>query len=86
MFNSGVNVFSKQAKFHDLGQIPSNAGDLLGWSIIKGFISIVNCHVGNLCPILVSTFSRNRRDFMTNSIECRGPVRVANHKGFSFHR
>ena len=62
MSNSGVNVFSR---FHDLGQIPSNRGDLQGWSIIKGFLSIVNFHVGNLCQVLVSTFSRNRRDFMT---------------------
>ena len=71
MSNSGVNVFSKQARFQDLGPIPSNIGDMQGWSIIKGFISIVNCRVGNLCPILVSTFSRNRLDFMTrtNSIE-----------------
>ena len=30
-----------------------------------GFFSIVNFHVGNLCPILVSTFSRNRRGFRT---------------------
>ena len=37
MSNSGVNVFSKQARFHDLGPIPSNAGDLQGWPIIKDF-------------------------------------------------
>ena len=30
-----------------------------------GFISIVNFHAGNLCPILWSTFSRNRRGFRT---------------------
>ena len=65
MSNSGANVFSKQARFHDLGPVPSNGGDLQGWPIIKGFLSIVNFHVGNLCPILVSTFSRNGRDFMT---------------------
>ena len=65
MSNSGANVFSKHARFHDLGPVPSNKGDLQGWPIIKGFISIVNFHVGNLCPILVSTFSRNRRGFMT---------------------
>ena len=65
MSNSGVNVFSKQARFHDLGPIPSNAGDLQEWPIIKDVISIVNFHVENLCQIPVSTFSRNRRGFMT---------------------
>ena len=53
---SCVNVFSKQVRFHDLGPIPSNAGDLQGLPIIKDFLSIVNLHVGNLCPNLVSTF------------------------------
>ena len=28
MSNSGVNVFSKQARFHDLEPIPPNVGDL----------------------------------------------------------
>ena len=65
MSNSGVNVFSKQARFHDLGPIPSNAGDLQGWSIIKDFLSIVNFHAGNLCVFLWSTFSRSRRGFRT---------------------
>ena len=65
MSNSGVNVFSKQARFQDLGPVPSNAGDLHGWPIIKDFISIVNFHAGNLCPILVSMFSRNMRGFRT---------------------
>ena len=86
MSNSGVGVSSKQARVHDLGPIPSNRRDMWGWPTIKDFLSNVTFHVLNLCPILVSTFSRNRRDFMTNSIECRGPVRVANHKGFSFYR
>ena len=65
MSNFGVNVFSKQAGFHELEPIPSNAGDLQGWSSINNFLSIVNFHAGNLCPILVSMFSRNRRGFMT---------------------
>ena len=60
-----VNVFSKHARFHDLGPIPSKAGDMQGWPIIKDFLSVVNFHVGNLCPIMVSTFSRNRRGFVT---------------------
>ena len=57
MSNSGVNVFSKQERFQDMGPIPSNAGDLQGWPILKDFLSIVNFHTGNLCPIMVSTFS-----------------------------
>ena len=64
MSNSGVNVFSTQARFQDVGPIPSHPGDLQWWPIIKDFLSIVNFHVGNSCPILVSTFSRNRRGFM----------------------
>ena len=65
MSNSGVTVFSKQARFQDMGPIPSNRGDLQGWPITKNFLYIVNFHAGNLCPILVSTFSRNRRGFRT---------------------
>ena len=30
MSNSGVNVFSKQARFQDMGPIPSNAGTCKG--------------------------------------------------------
>ena len=59
MSNSGINFFSKQARFHDMGPIPSNAWDLQGWPIIKDFY-IVNFYAGNLFPILVSTFPRNR--------------------------
>ena len=131
-----VNVFSKQARFQDLRPIPSNAGELQGWPIIKDFLSIVNFQAGHLCPILWSTFSRNRRGFRTwdqfhrmqgtcegsqsqriffqslifkleiyvqfcgqrfletcevsgpgtNSIECKGHVGVAYHKGFYFYR
>ena len=136
MYNSVVNVFSKQARCQDLGPIPSNPGDLQGWPITWDFFSIVNFHAGNLCAILWSTFSRSRRGFRTwdhfhrtegtckggqshgifflslifmleiyvqlcgqrfpetgevsgpgtNSIEFRGPVRVANHTGFYFYR
>ena len=130
-----VNVFSKQAKFQDLGPIPPNRGVLQIQPIIKSFLSIINFHAGDLFPILWSTFSRSRRGFRTwdqfyriqgtykggqshgifflslifmleiyvqfcgqrfleaggvsgpgtNSIESRGPVRVANHIGFSFY-
>ena len=65
MPNSGVYVFSKQARFQDMGPIPSKRGDLEGWLITKDFIYIVNFHTGNLCPILASTFSRDRRGFRT---------------------
>ena len=65
MSNSGVNVFSKQARIQDLGPIPSNRGELQGWPITKDFHSVVSFHVGNVCPIMVSTFSRNRQGFMT---------------------
>ena len=85
MSNSGVNVFSKHSRFQDMGPIPSNAGDLQGWPIIKDLLSIVNFHVGNLCPILVSE-TGEVSGHGNNSIECRGPVRVANHKGYSFNR
>ena len=86
MCNSVVNVFSKQARFRDLGPIPSNTADLYGWPITKEFRSIVNFHVGNLRPILWSTFSRNRRGFRTwdQFHRIQGPVRVANHKGFFY--
>ena len=136
MSDSVVNAFSKQARFQDLGPIPSNTVDLQGWPITRDLLSIVDFYVGNLCPIMWSTFSRNRRGFRTwdqfhriqgtckggqshgifflslifmleiyvqfcgqrfletgevsgpgtNSIESRGPVRVANHMGFSFYR
>ena len=65
MSNSGVNVFSEQVRFHGLGQIPSNAEDLQGWPIIKEFSFQRYFHVENLGQILVSKFSRNRRDFRT---------------------
>ena len=63
MSNAGVNVFSKQARFHDLGPVKSKAGDLPGWPIMQDFIKVVIFHVGNLCPILVSTFSQNKQKY-----------------------
>ena len=65
MSNSGVNIFSKHARFHGLGPIQSNAGYLQELPIIKDFLSNVTLHVLNLCQSLVSTFSRNRRGFRT---------------------
>ena len=60
MSNSDVIIFSKHARFHDLGPIQSKAGDLQELPIIKDFTSNVTFHVLNLCQIMVSTFSRNR--------------------------
>ena len=87
MSNSGVNVFSKQARFHDLGPIQSNAGDLQVLTNIKDFLSNVNFDVVNFCQILVSTFSRNRRGLMTwvQFHRTEGTCKVANHKGFYFY-
>ena len=65
MSNYVVNVCSKQARFQDLGPIPSNKKDLQGWPIIKCFLSLVVFLAGNLGPIPWSTFSRNGRGFMT---------------------
>ena len=81
MCNSVVNVFSKQARFQDLGTIPSNAGDLKGWPITNHFLYFVNFEAGQR---FLETGEVSGPG--TNSIECRGPVRVANHIGYSFYR
>ena len=82
--DSVVNVFSKQAKFQDMGPIPSNAGDLCGWPIIKIFflslIFMLEIYVEFWCRRFLETGKVSGPG--TNSIECRGPVKVANHKGF----
>ena len=87
MFNSVVNIFSKPARFQDLGQIPSNAGDMHGWPITKDFLSIVNFKLEIYVQFCGQRFLETGEVSGpgTNSIECRGPVRVANHKGFSFY-
>ena len=88
MSNSGVNVFSKLARFHDLGPIPSNAGDLQGWPIINilflSLIFMLENYVQFWCQRFLETGDDSGPG--TNSIEQRGPVRVANHKGFYFYR
>ena len=62
MCNSMVNVFSKHARFQDLGTIPSNAGDLQGWPAINDFFSIVNFHVGKFMSNYgVNVFSKQAR-------------------------
>ena len=81
MSKSVVNVFSKQARFHDLGPIPSNRGDLRGWPIIKGFFSIMwEIYVQFWCQRFLESSEVSWPG--TNSIECRGPARMASHKGF----
>ena len=77
MCNSVVNGCSKQARFQDLGTIPSNAGDLKGWPITNHFLSFVNFEAGQR---FLETGEVSGP--ATNSIECRGPARVANHKDF----
>ena len=77
MAKSGANVFSKQARFQDIGTIPSNAGDLKGWPITKDFLSFVTFEAGHR---FLETGEVSGP--ATNSIECRGPARVANHKDF----
>ena len=88
MSNSGVNVFSKQARSHDLGPIQSNAGDLQELPIIMIFfltsIFILEIYVQFRCQRFLETGEVSGHG--TNFIECRGPVRVANHKGFYFYR
>ena len=133
MSNSGVKVFSIQARFQDMEPLPSNRGICKGDQSYIGFCIVV-FQAGNLGPIMWSPFSRNFRVlrtwdqfhptggifkgdqshrvffisliFMlevyihfcgqrfletrevsgpgTNSIEHRGPVRVANHIGFLY--
>ena len=79
MCNSVVNVFSKQARFPVLGPIPSNAGDLKGLPITNHFLSFVNFEAGQR---FLETGEVSRPG--NNSIESRGPVRVANHIGYYF--
>ena len=40
MSNSVVNVISKQAKFQEMGQIPSNKGGLQEFPIIQGYTGV----------------------------------------------
>ena len=81
MCNSVVNVCSKQARFQGLGTIPSNAGDLKGWPITNHFLSFVNFEAGQRFLETGEVSGPGN-----NSIESRGPVRVANHMGFSLYR
>ena len=88
MFNSGVNVFSKQARIQDLGPIPSNRRDLQGWPIIKDFLYIVDFQAGYLYQFCDQHFLKTGEVSGpgTNSIQQRGYVRVANHTEFSLYR
>ena len=80
MSNYVANVFSKHARFQDLGTIPSNAGNLKGWPITNHFLSFVNFEAGQR---FLETGEVSGP--ATNSIESRGPERVANKKGFYFY-
>ena len=42
MSDSVVSVFSNQARFQNLGGIPSNKGNLQGWPMMQGFLSIAD--------------------------------------------
>ena len=88
MSNSGVDVFSKQARFQDLGPIPSNRGDLQGWPIIKDFFLSLIFRLEVFVQLWCQRFFKTGEvsGHGTNSIEQRGPARVANHKGFYFYR
>ena len=62
MSSSAVNVFSKQARFQDLGPIPSNAGDLHGWPITKDFIlSLILSCWKFMSNSVVNAFSKQAR-------------------------
>ena len=88
MSNSVVNVFSKQARFHDMGPIHRIEGSCKGGQSHGIFLL-------SLIFMLEIYFQFCRQRFLesgevsgagTNSTEFRGPVRVANHTGFSFYR
>ena len=88
MCNSVVNVLSKQARFQDLGPIPSNPGDLQGGQshgiFFLSLIFMLEIYVQFGGQRFLETGEVSGPG--TNSIESRGPVRVANHIGYSFYR
>ena len=53
MSNSGVNVFSKQARFQDMGPIPSNPGTCKGgqshWIFFLSLIFMLEIYVQFWC-------------------------------------
>ena len=62
MSKSVVNVFSKQARFQDLGSFPPNRGDLKGWPITQGFLPIVDFPTGNfMSNYVVKVFSEHAK-------------------------
>ena len=79
MCNSVVNVCSKQARFQDLGTIPSNAGDMKGWPITNHFLSFVNFEAGQRFLATGEVSGPGN-----NSIESRGPVRDDQSHGIFF--
>ena len=85
MCNSVVNVFSKQARFQDLGRIQGNCkcGQSHGIFFLS-FIFMLEIYVQfcGQCFLEAGEVSGPG----TNYIESRGPVKVANHMGFSLYR
>ena len=82
MSNSGVNVFSKQARFHDLGPIPSNPGTCKGGQshriLFLSLIFLLEIYVQLCGQRFLETGEVSGHGI--NSIEQRGPARVTNHK------
>ena len=85
MSNSVVNVFSKQARFQDLGRIQGNCkGGQSHRIFFLSLIFMLEIYVQLCGQRFLETGEVSGPG--TNSIEFRGPVRVANHIGFSFYR
>ena len=86
MSNSVVNVFSKQARFQDLAPIQSNPGACMGGQshgiFFLSLIFMLEIYVQFCGQRFLEAGEVSGPG--TNSIECRGPARVVNHKGFSF--
>ena len=86
MSNSGVNVFSKQARFHITPAY--NAAVHICFTRILACAACpiikLEIYVQFLCQRFLETGEVSGPG--TNSIEQRGHVRVANHIGFSFYR
>ena len=88
MSNSVVNVFSKQARFHDMGPIHRIEGSCKGGQshgiFFLSLIIMLEIYVQFCGQRFLETGEVSGPG--TNSIEQRRSVRVANHMGFSFYR
>ena len=86
--DSLVNVFSKRARFQHLELIPSYRRDMYGWTLTQVFFLSLIFRLEIYTQFYSQRFLETREVSGpgTNSIEQRGPVSVANHKGFvNFH-